>query len=70
MNPEIINMYIERLIKEIEELTKARLLIETQLQYTEKMNADLQTKLKQTEDQLEKQSKKLNKKEVTTSDTF
>ncbi len=70
MNPEIVNMYIDRLLREVGELTKARLLIETQLQYTEKMNADLQAKLKQTEDQLEKQSKKLNKKEVSTSDTF
>jgi len=70
MNPEIVNMYIERLIKEIEELTKNRLLIETQLRYIEKLNADLQVKLKQTEEQLEKQSKKLNKKEVSTSDTF
>jgi len=70
MNPEIVNMYIDRLLREVGELTKARLLIETQLQYTEKMNADLQAKLKQAEDQLEKQSKRLNKKEVPTSDTF
>ena len=70
MNPEIVNMYIERLLREIGELTKTRLFIETQLQYTEKLNADLQVKLKQTEDQLEKQSKRLNKKEVSTSENF
>jgi len=70
MNPEIVNMYIERLVKEVEELTRNRLLLETQMKYIEKLNTNLQEKLKQTEDQLEKQSKKLNKKEVTTSDTF
>jgi septal ring factor EnvC (AmiA/AmiB activator) len=70
MNPEIVNMYIARLIKEIEELTKNRLLVETQLQYTEKLNAELQAQLKQTEAEIEKNNKKINKKEVNTSDTF
>lgn len=70
MNPEIINMYIDRLIREIGELTKSRLLIETQLQYTEKMNADLQARIKQLEDHAEKQSRKINKKEVSTSEVF
>lgn len=70
MNPEIVNMYIARLIKEIEELTKNRLLVETQLQYTEKLNADLQEQLKRTEAEIEKNNKKINKKEVNTSDTF
>lgn len=70
MNPEIVNIYIARLIKEIEELTKNRLLVETQLQYTEKLNAELQKRVQLLEDQNEKQSKKINKKEVNTSDTF
>ena len=70
MNPEIVNMYIERLLKEIEELTKNRLLIETQMRYTEKLNAELQSRLKQSEEQIEKQSKKINKKEVDTSEVF
>ena len=61
MNPEIVNLYIERLLKEIEELNKNRLLIETQLKYADKVNKDLQ-------DQLEKFNKKIiNKKEVNTS---
>jgi len=70
MNPEIVNMYIDRLLREVGELTKARLLIETQLQFTEKMNADLQARVKQLESQIEKQSKKINKKEVDTSEVF
>lgn len=67
MNPEIVNMYIERLLQEIQELTKNRLLIETQLRYTERMNVELQTKLKETESQIEKLNKKKSK-EVATSD--
>lgn len=70
MNPEIFNLYIARILKEVEELTKNRLLVETQLQYTEKLNADLQVRVKALEEQIEKQSKKINKKEVNTSDTF
>ena len=71
MNPEIVNLYIERLLKEIEELTKNRLLIETQLRYTENLNASLQEQINQFRLQQEKQNKKLNKgKEVDTSDTF
>lgn len=71
MNPELINIYIERLIKEIQELTKNRLLIETQLKYTEALNANLNKKIEELSPQLEKQQdRKINKKEVNTSDTF
>lgn len=71
MNADLINLYIERLLKEIEELTKNRLLIETQLKYTENLNIDLQTQLKQLQEQQEKHNKRINKtKEVNTSDTF
>jgi hypothetical protein len=69
MNPEIINLYIERLLKEVEELTKNRLLIETQLKYTEMINGNLQQKLKEVELQLEKLNKKKSK-EVDTSESF
>lgn len=70
MNPEIVNIYIERLLKEVEELTKNRLLTDTQLKYTEMLNAQLQSKVKQLEAEIEKNSKKINKKEVNTSDNF
>ena len=70
MNPEIVNLYIERMLKEIEELTKNRLLVDTQLKYTEMMNAQLQERIKQLETELEKASKKINKKEVNTSENF
>jgi hypothetical protein len=70
MNPEIVNLYIERMLKEIEELTKNRLLVDTQLKYTEMMNAQFQQRIKQLEIELEKVTKKSGKKEVNTSETF
>lgn len=69
MNPELVNIYIERLIKEVTEGVKSRILLETQLKFTEMLNADLQNKLKEAEAQLEKLNKKKNK-EVNTSDQF
>jgi len=70
MNPEIVNMYIERLLKEVEELTKSRLLVETQLRYTEKMNSDLQTSYLELQTQFDSMSNKTNKKEVSTSEVL
>ena len=67
MNPEIFNMYVDRMLQEIQELTKNRLLIETQLKYTEMINAQLSNKLKEADAQIEKLNKKKSK-EVSTSD--
>lgn len=61
MNPEIINMYIERLLQEVAEGAKSRILLETQLRYTESMNVELSKKIQQLELQIEKQSKKTYK---------
>lgn len=70
MNPEIINLYIDRLLNEVVEGVKARILLETQLKYTELMNVQLQTKIKELEAQLEKLNNKKLKKEVNTSEEF
>jgi hypothetical protein len=67
MNPEIVNIYIERLLNEVTEGVKSRILLETQLKYTESMNVALSEKIQQLEAQLEKQNKKITKKEVNTS---
>jgi hypothetical protein len=69
MNPEIINLYIDRLLQEIQELTKNRLLVETRLKYTENINVELSKQLKEAEVQLEKLNKK-KQKEVNTSSEF
>lgn len=51
MQIEFVNAYIERLIKEVGELTKNRLLLETQLFMAEKANAELAAKLDKYEQQ-------------------
>jgi hypothetical protein len=71
MDPEIVNMYIDRLLIEVAEGAKSRILLETQLRYTESLNANLSTRIQQLESQIEKQNKKTRNKEVdTSSDTF
>jgi hypothetical protein len=69
MNPELINLYIEQLLIEIGENAKSRILLQTQLRYTERVNAQLQTKINELESQVEKLNKK-KIKEVNTSDQF
>lgn len=70
MDPEIVNIYIERLLNEVAEGAKSRILLETRLKYTESINANLTARIQQLESQIEKQNKKNVKKEVNTSDTF
>jgi phage shock protein A len=69
MNPDLINIYIDRLLNEVGELTKTRILLDTQLKYTEMLNVNLQRQLAETQTQIEKLNKKKSK-EVNTSDTF
>lgn len=69
MNPEIVNLYIERLLHEVGELVKTKLLIETQLKYTEMLNANLAQENEKLVVQLEKLNKKKSK-EVDTSEVF
>ena len=70
LDTQLVNIYIEKLLNEVVEGTKSRILLETQLKYTEKLNAELQLQLNQLQVQQEKQNKKINKKEVDTSETF
>lgn len=70
MNTDLINLYIDRLLNEVSEGVKSRILLETQMKYTEMMNAQLQAKIKELEVQLEKLNIKKSKKEVNTSDEF
>jgi hypothetical protein len=70
MQPELLNLYISRLIKEIDDLNKNRFLIEVQLQYAESMNDSLNKKIIDLESQLDKINKKKPKEVNTSSDTF
>ncbi len=67
MHPDFAGFYIETLLKEIESLTKARLLLSAQIQYSEKIIVDLTDRLEKAE---KSAAKKVMKKEVDTSDTF
>ena len=69
MNPDLVNIYIDRLLNEVGELTKTRILLDTQLKYTEMLNVNLQRQLAETQTQIDKLNKKKSK-EVNTSDTF
>lgn len=51
MQVEFVNAYIERLVKEVGELTKNRLLLETQLIIAEKTNIELNERLNKYEQQ-------------------
>lgn len=69
MNTDFINIYVERLLKEISDYVKIKLLLETQLQYLEKANSTLAEELekyKKVEDKPSKKSQKV--KEEATND--
>ena len=68
MNPDLVNLYIERLLTEVGELTKTRLLLDTQLKFTEMLNVQLQTKINELETNVEKLNNRKSKTEVNTSD--
>lgn len=63
MSVEFVNAYIERLVHEVQELTKTRLLNEAKMALLEKINADLLEKI----EKLEEKNIKKKPKEV---DTF
>lgn len=63
MGQEFLNAYIENMTREMGELLKMKILLQTQLELQQKITADLQEKL----DKLEKASAKNNKKK---DDTF
>ena len=69
MNPDLINLYIEQLLKEITEGVKNRVLLETRLKYTEMLNSQLQANVSELEEKLEKLNKR-KPKEVNTSSDF
>ena len=66
MNPDLINLYIENLLKEITEGVKNRIILETRLKYTEMLNSQLQSNVSELEEKVEKLNKRKTK-EVNTS---
>ncbi len=70
MEVEFVNAYIERLVQEVQELTKTKLLNEAKLKYIESVNIKLLQKLDETEKQVEKQNKKKSKEINTSEEAF
>lgn len=61
MEVEFVNAYIERLVTEIGELTKSKLLNDARLKYLESVNNKLLQKIEELEKQVEKQNKRKSK---------
>lgn len=66
MGQEFVNAYIENLVKEMGELLKIKILLQTQLEIQQKISAELQNRLTD----LEKANEKLNKKKKDEPNTF
>lgn len=62
MDVEFVNAYIELLVNEVNELTKVRLLKDTQLKMAEKKIAALSAELEAASALINKQEASLNKK--------
>jgi hypothetical protein len=69
MEIDFVNAYIERMIQEIVELTKSRLLNEARLSYIESVNKKMLLKIEELESQIDKQNKR-KAKEVNTSEVI
>lgn len=63
MNPEILNLYIEKLVNYITELTKTNLLMSAQVTWLERTNATLNDRIAMLEADLNKITSKQKKKE-------
>lgn len=63
MNPEILNLYIEKLVNYITELTKTNLLMSAQVTWLERANGTLNDKIAMLEQDLNKLASKSKKKD-------
>lgn len=76
MGPEFYNLYVEKLVSEVGELNKTKIIMAAQVAWLEKINADLNDKLVAAENRLNKLesersgSSKVKKKEEDSSDSF
>lgn len=61
MQSELVNIYIEKLIVNLTELTKVNILQAAQLELQQKINADLARKVDQLDDALTKAKSKTKK---------
>lgn len=64
MNPEVLNLYIEKLVNYITELTKTNLLMSAQVTWLERANGSLNDKIAMLEADLNKLASKQKKKDT------
>lgn len=69
-NAIFINIYIDKLLTQVTEMTKTLLLKESQIAYLEKLNLELEERLKKSEASLEKEVTKLKAVKSKESGTF
>lgn len=69
-NAIFINIYIDKLLTQVTEMTKTLLLKESQLAYLEKLNLELEERLKKSEASLEKEAIKLKSVKSKETGTF
>ena len=65
MGPEFVNAYIDNMTKELGELLKIKILLQTQLELQQKITAELQQRLADLEKTVEKTAKKTKKDDST-----
>ena len=70
MDVEFVNAYVEQLVNEVTELTKLRMLKETQLKLAEKKIAALSAELEAASALINKQEASLNKKAKKDENSF
>ena len=63
MNPDILNLYIEKLVNYISELTKTNILMSAQVTWLERTNATMNDKIAMLEQDLNKLTSKQKKKD-------
>ena len=65
MGPDFVNAYIENMTREMGELLKMKILLQTQLELQRKITAEMQQRLERFEKAEEKAAKKIKKDEST-----
>ena len=68
MSAEVFNIYVEKLVSSVTELTKATILQSAQLTYYERINTSLTAKVEELEKSLEKALNKAETKSKKTAD--
>jgi flagellar biosynthesis/type III secretory pathway chaperone len=64
MDNEFVNLYIENLVKEVQESVKQKMILQTHLDYLQKQNAVLNKTVEELEAKALKKTQKVSKEET------